>query len=158
MLSLLLKITSIVVIFLLLLVFFFGIVRYQDASMYPAIKDGDLVVFQRYTSDRYLPQDVVALRFEEKTRFLRVVATAGDTVNVEEGRLVINGAPQQETGITERTDRYQEGIDFPLAVPEGQVFVLGDNRTESPDSRIFGCVEIKDTLGKVMMIIRKRGI
>jgi len=126
--------------------------------MYPAIKDGDLVFFYRYGPDHYLPQDVVAVRLAGELQFRRVVATAGDTVDIADNRLVINGAPQQEPGILVKTDRYQEGISFPLVVPEGQVFLLGDNRIESIDSRIYGCVEIEDILGKVMMLIRKRGV
>jgi signal peptidase I len=157
-LSLLLKIALIVVSTLMLFTFVFGISRYQEAAMFPAIKDGDLVIYYRYTSDRYLPRDVVALKLNGEIQFRRVVATAGDTVDINEYGLVINGAPQQESAITGTTVRYEEGVEFPLVVPEGQVFVLGDNRPESIDSRIYGCVEIKDILGKVMMIIRKRGI
>ena len=157
-LSLLLKIALIVVSALMLFTYVFGISRYQEAAMFPAIKDGDLVVYYRYSSDRYLPRDVVALRLNGEIQFRRVVATAGDTVDINEYGLVINGAPQQESAITGTTVRYEEGVEFPLVVPEGQVFVLGDNRPESIDSRIYGCVEIKDVLGKVMMVIRKRGI
>ena len=157
-LFLLLKIVSIIAAFLLLFTFVFGITRYQEASMYPAVKDGDLVVYYRYSYDHFLPQDVVALSYEGKTQFRRVVATAGDTVDIKEDRLVINGAPQQESGIIQKTERFEEGVSFPLVVPEGQVFVLGDSRAESTDSRIYGCVKIEDTQGKVMMIIRKRGI
>ena len=157
-LSLFIKIVAIITAFFLLFTFVFGITRYQEASMYPAIKDGDLVVFYRHASGHYLFQDVVALRLEGETQFMRVVATAGDTVDITEGRLLINGAPQQEIGIFQETERFQVGVDFPLTVPEGQVFVLGDNRAESIDSRIYGCVEIEDIMGKVMMVIRKRGI
>jgi len=157
-LLLILKIASILVALLLLFSFVFGASRYQDFSMYPAIKDGDLVIFHRYTPEHYLPQDVVALMLEGEIHFSRVVASAGDTVDITENGLEINGAPQQEQGIIQQTERYEEGVSFPLVVPEGQVFLLGDNRTESTDSRVYGCVEIKDILGKVMMIIRKRGI
>jgi len=157
-LFLLLKITSIIAAFVLLSIFIFGVTRYQEASMYPAVKDGDLVVYFRYIPEHYIPQDVVAISLDGDIQFRRVIATAGDTVDIADGRLLINGAPQQETGITSATERYQEGVSFPLVVPEGQIFVLGDNRTESIDSRIYGCVDKEDTIGKVMMVIRKRGI
>ena len=157
-LFLLIKIASIIGAFLLLFTFVFGITRYQEASMYPAIKDGDLVVFYRYSPEHYISQDVVAVKLEGQTQFRRVAAIAGDTVDITESGLVINGAPQQESGIIRKTERYVEGVSFPLVVPPGQVFVLGDNRADSIDSRIYGCVETEDILGKVMMIIRKRGI
>jgi signal peptidase I len=87
-----------------------------------------------------------------------VVATAGDVVDINEDGLVINGALQQEPRIHEATERYEEGVIFPLTVPEGHVFVLAASRTDATDSRIYGPVEIEDTLGKVMTVIRQRNI
>ena len=152
------KIAAITLAFVLLFTFLFGIIRYQDPSMGPAIKDGDLVIYYRYNKSGYLPQDAVVLEYEGKKQVRRVIATAGDTVDITEDGLVINGALQQEPGIYETTERYAEGIRFPLTVPEGQIFVLGDGRTNATDSRIYGCVDIEDTFGKVMMVIRRRGI
>jgi len=157
-LFLLLKVTSIALAFVALFTFLFGIVRYQDPSMSPAIKDGDLVVYYRYNKSGYLPQDSLVLEFEGQKQVRRVVATSGDTVDITEDGLVINGALQQEPGIFEKTQRYADGLYFPLTVPEGQVFVLGDSRTNATDSRVYGCVDIEDTSGKVMMVIRRRGI
>jgi signal peptidase I len=88
----------------------------------------------------------------------RVVATAGDSVDIVEAGLVVNGALQQEPEILNKTERYQDGVDFPLTVPEGQIFVLSDSRNGANDSRIFGCVRIEDTFGKVMTVIRRRSI
>lgn len=157
-LSLLLKVGSIALIFVLLFTFLFGAVRYQEPSMSPAVKDGDLVLFYRYTSAGYLPQDVIVLEYNGQRQARRVVATAGDTVDITEEGLFINGALQQEPEIYQKTERYQDGISFPLTVPEGHVFVLGDSRTGAADSRIYGPVKIKDTLGKVMAVIRRRSI
>ena len=157
-LLLLAKIASIILVFVLLFTFLFGIIRYQDTSMTPAIKAGDLVVFYRYATSGYQPQDVIVLDFHGQRQVRRVVATAGDTVDITSEGLVINGAPQQEREIYQKTERYAEGVKFPLTVPEGQVFVLGDSRTDASDSRIYGCVKIDDTVGKVMTVIRRRGI
>ena len=157
-LFLLVKIVSIVFITVLLFTVLFGIVRYRDPSMAPAIKDGDLVIFHRYTKSGYMPRDVILLKHDGQLQVRRVIATAGDTVDITESGLKINGALQQELEIYRKTERYQDGVEFPLTVPEGQIFVLGDARTDVTDSRIYGCVEIEDTYGKVMTIIRRRNM
>ena len=158
-LFLLVKIASIVLALLLLVTLVFGVIRYQEPSMAPAIKNGDLVIFYQFTGiSGYLPQDVIVLNYNDQRHARRVVATAGDTVDITDAGLLVNGALQQEPEIFQKTERYQEGISFPLTVPEGQVFVLGDSRTGAADSRIYGCVKIEDTLGKVMTVIRRRGI
>ena len=156
-LFLLAKIAAIGVAFLLIFTFMFGAYRNADASMSPAVKDGDLVIFYRLDKD-YVAQDTLVLEFEGQKQVRRVIATAGDTVDINENGLVINGAPQQETGIHEPTHRYDNGVEFPITLKEGQVFVLGDSRVNATDSRVYGAVEIKDTLGKVMTILRRRNI
>jgi len=157
-LYLFLKIASIALAFVLLFTFLFGLIRCQEPYMDPAIKDGDLVIYYRYTNSGYLPQDVVVLKFNGQEQIQRVIATAGDTVDITEDGLLINGALQQESNVYQKTERYEDGVDFPLTVPEGEVFVLGDSRVGSTDSRVYGCVKIKDTLGKVMTVIRRRSI
>jgi signal peptidase I len=157
-LFLFLKIGMICCVIVLMFTFLFGIVRYQDASMEPAIKDGDIVIFYRGKVEKYSPKEVIILDFNGKRQVRRVVATAGDTVDITEDGLLINGALQQEQTIYQKTERYLEGVEFPLTVPEGQIFVLGDARKDATDSRIYGCVKISDTYGKAMAIIRRRGI
>jgi len=157
-LYLLVKIASIVLVFILLFTFLFGLIRYQEPSMAPAIKDGDLVIYYRYTKSGYQPQDVVALMFNGQKQVRRVVATAGDTVDITDNGLMVNGALQQEPEIYQKTERYADGVSFPLTVPEGQIFVLGDSRTDAADSRIYGSVKIENTLGKVMTVLRRRNI
>ena len=155
--SLFIKIGLITLVFLMLFTFLLGIIRYEEPSMTPAIKDGDLVIFYRYTQSGYLPQDVVVVNYGGQDQVRRVVATEGDTVDITEDGLLVNGALQQELGIYQKTERYEEGVDFPLTVPGGRVFVLGDSREGATDSRIYGPVEISETKGKVMTVIRRRG-
>ena len=157
-LFLLIKVASIVIVLLLLVTFLYGIVRYHEPSMALAIKDGDLVLFYRYSTAGFLPQDVIMLNYNGQHHARRVVATAGDTVDITDDGLIVNGALQHEPEIFHKTERYQEGVSFPLTVPEGHVFVLADSRTGAADSRIYGCVKAEDTLGKVMTVIRRRGI
>ena len=154
---LLLKIGMILIIFLLLFTTVFGIFRFTGDSMRPAVKDGDLVIFYRLDKE-YVASDVVILQQGGETQVRRVIAVEGDTVDINENGLMVNGAIQQETEIYGTTDRYAEGVAFPLTVGEGQVFLLGDGREHSTDSRIYGPVSIQDTLGKVLTLVRNRGI
>ena len=156
-LYLLLKIVAIVLAGVLFFTFMFGLYRGADASMSPTVKDGDLVMFYRLDKN-YAARDVLLLDFEGKRQVRRVVATAGDVVDVTESGLVINGALQQESDIYQPTKRYEQGVQFPITVGEGQVFVLADARENASDSRIYGAVNIKDTLGKVVAILKRRQI
>lgn len=154
---LLVKITFICSAVILLFTFVFGIYRCGDLSMFPAIKDGDLVIYYRLDKS-FTASEVLAAETDGGTTALRVVAVAGDEVDIRDGELYINGAMQAESGIYSSTDRYEEGVDFPLTVPEGRVFALGDNRYNSTDSRIFGPIATEETKGKVIALIRRRGI
>lgn len=154
---LMLKIAILAGILILVGIFVFGVFRNEGIDMAPAVKDGDLVIFYRLDK-RYTASDVIVLEWKGEKQVRRVVAVAGDTVDITEDGLMINSALQQEAGIYEETQRYVEGIEFPVTVKEGQVFVLGDGRESSTDSRIYGPVEVKDTMGKVMFLVRRRGI
>lgn len=156
-LLLLLKIVVIVVIFVLIFTGVYGLHRSADAAMNPAIRDGDLVMYYRWDKN-YVAGDVLLLEVEGEKRILRVVATAGDMVDITEDGLMINGALQQESDIYEKTERYETGVTFPLTVGEGQVFVLCDARENATDSRIYGAVDANDTLGKVIALLRRRSI
>ena len=157
-LILIIKILLIPAAFAILFTFLFGFIRYEEPSMSPAIKDGDIVIFHRYTKTGYLPQDTVIIEYEGQLHARRVVATAGDIVDIVDNGLVINGSTQLEADIYQKTERYAEGYGFPLTVPEGSVFVLADSRTGATDGRVYGPVDIDDTLGKVIAVIRRRGI
>lgn len=154
-LSLLIKIGLLGIFFLALFTFVFGIFRNQDAAMYPAVKDGDLVIWYRMEKE-YIAGDLAVTDYQGKRQVRRVVAVSGDTVDITEEGLLINGSPQQEPEIFQDTNRYEEGIDFPVTLQEGEIFVLGDARENAADSRIYGPVKKEDTLGKVMILIRRR--
>ena len=156
-LNLVVKVAVIAVIFVMLFTFLYGIHRDTDPDMTPMVKDGDLMMFYRLDKN-YAIGDLLVLDFHGVRQARRVVARAGDTVDITEDGLIINGAIQQEPEIFQMTRRYEDGISFPLIIGEGQVFVLGDARENATDSRIYGPVDIEDTLGTVITVIRRRHI
>ena len=155
--ALALKIAVIVAALAAVFAFVFGLYRAGDTFMAPNIKDGDLVLVDRLDRS-YIASDVVAFEYLDKTRFGRVVAVAGDTVDIHDDALYVNGSYQQETWAQGPTTRFEGGADFPLTVPEGSVFVLGDNRASASDSRVIGCIAQDDTQGQVVGFFRRRNL
>ncbi|MCL2888913.1 MAG: signal peptidase I [Eggerthellaceae bacterium] len=153
--SLAIKIAVILVAFAFIFSFIYGLHRNTDPDMAPMVKDGDVVVFYRLDKG-YAIGDLVLLRYEGEIVVRRVVAQAGDVVDITKDGLVINGSLQQEPEIFQTTRRYENKISFPLTVGEGQIFVLGDARENATDSRIYGPVDTSDTLGKAITIMRWR--
>ncbi len=149
------KLAGIGIFFLFLFTIILGILRVADEDMLPSVKEGDLAIYNRLDKD-YVFGDCIALEYEGKLQVRRVAAVGGDTVDITEDGLEVNGYLQQENLIYEETQRYADGIDFPVQINDDEIFVLGDARENATDSRIYGVVNTKDTKGKIMLIIRKR--
>jgi len=156
-LNLLAKVLAIAVIIMLLFTFMFGVLQVDDMSMSPAMKDGDLVFFYRLDRN-FVATDTVVVRYDGRTQVRRVVAIAGDEVDITPDGLTVNGMLQSEPYVFEETTQFEEGITFPIVVPPGEIFIMGDGRTQSIDSRIYGSVPASDTLGSVMTIVRRRNL
>ncbi|MCL2299176.1 MAG: signal peptidase I [Firmicutes bacterium] len=155
--ALCIKVGVIAAAFALLFTFMYGLHYSREPGMVPAVKDGDLVLFYRLDR-KYRPGDLLLLTFQKQKQVRRVVAVAGDTVDIAEDGLLINGSLQQERGIYQKTRRYAEGTDFPLTLKANEVFVLGDARENADDSRIYGPVNVRDTRGTVITILRRRNL
>lgn len=149
---------SIFIMILIILLSFHYVFTFTTAdgtNMYPAILDGDLVL--GYRLDRnYVKNDVVVCTINGREQIGRVVAKGGDSVNItDDGILYVNGT--QQTGeiafITEPGKQT-----YPYIVPEGNVYLLGDFRTRTYDSRDYGPVSLNSIKSKVVCIFRRRGI
>ena len=137
--------------------FLFGAVRNTDPGMAPAVKSGDLIFYFRLDK-QYAASDVAAVKIEDSFQTRRVAAVGGDTVDLTDQGLLVNGYLQQESDVVGETLPYTDGITFPIVLEEDQVFLLGDNREYAADSRLYGAVDASDTLGKVVLILRRRNI
>jgi len=151
------KIAMILTAFVLLFIFVFGAMQVNDSSMNPAMREGDIVLFQRIGTEIAVA-DAIVVSYDGQTQVRRVVAVEGDVVDITGQGLVINGLLQQELYIFEETTQFEEGIRFPITVSEGEIFILGDSRTRAQDSRIYGTVRVDDVLGSVVTVIRRRNL
>ena len=123
---------------------------YYDNNMFPSIKDGDLVVIEKFDKEVQL-SDVVIYN----GRLYRVIAKAEQEVDIsKEGILTVNGMQPAEStnSLTNKGEK-----EYPIKVPEGEVFVLNDYREDESDSREFGTIKESDIDGKVFFITRRRG-
>ena len=124
--------------------------------MFPAVKDGDLV-FGFRIGKNFTKNDVVVYVTDGEMHIGRVAAAEGDNVMLDDsGTLLVNGTEQ--SGEILYPTYAKEGIEYPYKVPDGCVFILGDYRTQTQDSRDFGAIELKNVKCRVITILRRRGI
>lgn len=123
--------------------------------MYPALSDGDLTLTFKKSS--YVKNDVVFYEVNGETHVGRVVAKSGDIVDItEDGNLLVNGTVQ--TGEILFKTYPPNDFSGALTVEKNSVYILGDNRTDTTDSRKFGCISLDKIKGKIITLIRHRGI
>jgi signal peptidase I len=124
-------------------------------SMEPTLMEGDRVLVNRLVYHFHAPHRGDVIVFHPPGRpgsdpfIKRVVAVGGDTVAVHDGLLYLNGEPQAEPFIMEHPILNEFAQ---VAVPEGYVWVMGDNRNDSGDSRVFGPVSVKAIVGEAFAV------
>lgn len=127
--------------------------RVSGNDMYPAVQDGDLIIGWRLGRE-WRQDDLVVYMAEGTTRAGRVVATGGDIVDVtDSGALTVNGT--RESKALYETDG-GDVLSYPYVVPDGEIFILGDFRTQAKDSREFGPVPEEDIEGVAIGLLRRR--
>ncbi len=126
------------------------VLQIYGGSMTPTLEDGE-IIFTVKTSD-FEPGDIISFYYNNKILVKRVIAKAGDWVDMDEdGRVYVNNVELAEPYLTEPA--YGDtNIDFPYQVPDGKIFVMGDHRATSVDSRntAVGCVAQEQIVGKIL--------
>lgn len=128
-----------------------------SASMEPTLDIGDRIYGERI-SDTYKHGDIVTFTdLEDPSRTLvkRIIAVAGDEVDLRGGDVYVNGECLDEPYATGETEPFTEvnSLEFPCTVPEGHVLVLGDNRENSADSRAFGFVPTDSITSRIFCCV-----
>ena len=146
-------IVSAIVVCILLFTFAFRVVSVVGSSMVPTLENSDrLIVSNLFYQPKY--GDIVVLRkltFKDEAIIKRVIATEGQTVDIDfdAGVVYVDGRALEEPYTNSQTND-PEDFEEPVTVPEGCVFVMGDNRNRSTDSRTdsIGCVDLRYIIGK----------
>lgn len=149
--------------------------KIPSGSMKPTLQIGDHLLVNKFTYGIKLPfirktlvpiddpqrGDIVVFIYpvdREKDFIKRVVGVAGDTIEIRNKTIYLNGSPYDDGhGVYVDSMLFPSSIQprdnfGPVTVPPGQIFVMGDNRDQSYDSRFWGFVDLKDVLGKALAI------
>lgn len=160
---------TIIVIGLLAILLFWviGVVPVSGRSMLPLVESyqeqNNYVITLR--NAEYDRGDVIIIEHGDKLLIKRVIALEGDVVSfgarLEEGRIVyhtlVNGVAIDEDYILEPMVVWHDSYLTPIVVGEGEVYVMGDNRNQSGDSRDYGVMKTEDYQGKVVLVLNRSG-
>lgn len=142
--------TVILIVAIVLFRLFLGISFISGNSMHPTVKNNAPVIYWRLDKS-YDRGEIVSVRMPNGEYLIkRVIAVGGDTVDVRDGAVTINGEPEQGAYLYGTTALPENAASYPLTVPEGHVYLLGDNREVSVDSRSYGTVSVSQIRGTIL--------
>lgn len=126
------------------------VLQIYGGSMTPTLSDGNIVLSLKGSD--FKSGDIIAFYYNNKILVKRVIATAGEWVDItEDGTVYVNNIAIEEPYISEKS-LGECDLEFPYQVPESRLFVLGDHRNVSVDSRstVVGCVAEEQIVGKII--------
>lgn len=153
---------AVLIFFVVVFTFFVRLIGVDGTSMYPTLQDRSIMLVSNlgYTPEK---GDIVVLRkegfYSDQPIVKRVIATGGDTIDIDPvtGDVIVNGEVLDEPYILEKINTLERmgDLTYPQTVPEGCIYVLGDNRNGSTDSRwsSLGMVDERYVLGHVLSVV-----
>ena len=149
------KVIVVTLVVTYIMLYFFQVSRVYGTSMLPTYHEGNIVIVEKvfYKNSEPTYNDIVVVDYvnessDETYIIKRVVGVGGDHLEIKDNQFYRNGKLVEEEYINETMQTDNMVVD----VPEGKIFVLGDNRNVSLDSRIIGYVDFKkDVIGKVVL-------
>jgi signal peptidase I len=125
--------------------------KIKGHSMYPTLIENNYILLGKY--EELNRGDLVLIKHKGEYLIKRIIALPGEKIEIDSnGQVYINDLPLEEHYIHKHIDEYQNEQDYPFIIPEGEYFVLGDNRDDSMDSRRidFGTVK-KEKIEKTVI-------
>ncbi|WP_073155224.1 signal peptidase I [Seinonella peptonophila] len=145
-------IVSALIIAAVVRLFFFAPYEVLGTSMYPTLDGNELLIVNKFIYKVKNPAygDIIVFHTNEKRDFVkRVIGLPNDRIEIHEGSVFRNGKQLKEEYISEKI----LGDLDETVVPAGKLFVLGDNRNNSKDSRIIGSVSMNEVVGRADVIV-----
>lgn len=130
---------------------FLPVLQVSGSSMEPTLSDGDIIVLEK--TNQYKPGDLCGLYWQNKLLLKRVIALPGSYVDIDQdGNVTVDGQALDEPYLTEKS-LGECDITFPYQVPDGKLFVMGDHRATSIDSRssAVGCIDKTQIVGRAVL-------
>jgi len=150
--------------FILLLILTIGLfgtffmTNIDGSSMNDTLQDGDQVLCVRFVKPK--KGDIIICDTDDGKRLVkRVIATSGDTISIKNGAVILNDEVLNEPYIKESMQYIPENsFEYPLTIPEGRYFVMGDNRNHLTDSRDTRCglISKNKIVGKVVLYPKRK--
>ncbi len=143
----------IILVVVLIRTFIMTPVQVDGASMYPTLEDKEILILKKYDHS-FKRFDVIVFDYKGSRLIKRIVGLPGETIEYKNNKLYVDGEQ-----VAENFDRNADTEDFKLedigydVIPEGKYFVMGDNRTNSTDSRIIGLVDEDQIKGSTNLSI-----
>lgn len=142
----------IIIVVVLIRIFIVTPVRVDGDSMNDNLKNGEILLLKKYDKsfERF---DVIVFKYKNEKLVKRIIGLPGEKIVYKDNKLYINDKYIEENMIDKKTydfDLRQLGFD---TIPKDYYFVMGDNRTNSTDSRIIGLVSKEDILGSTNFIL-----
>lgn len=146
----------ITLVVVLIRIFIISPARVDGTSMYPTLDDREYILIKKYDKS-YERFDIVVLRYEKEDLIKRIIGLPGDYAEYLNNELYINGKKVEEKFLSDETTTWDFNIDLIGydKIPDNYYFVVGDNRTNSKDSRLIGLIPKKDIKGIALFSLSK---
>lgn len=156
-LSLLGNVALSVVLAVVVIVFIYQPVKVEGTSMMPGLTDQERIFINKYTyrlgTDTIEREDLVVFHYPydpTQSYIKRIIGVPGDTIEIRDGTVYVDGKVLDEPYVPEE---YRDHVSMQReSVPPGKYFVLGDHRSSSNDSRVWGFVDRKEIYGKAVFV------